>query len=95
MSFFDQFINQQSNDRVVDPTRTITIFINGGEQISITAEQAAGKTVAQLFNEHASALGINSSRITSFTAAGTLVPGETRALPGHSYMGAAATENKG
>jgi hypothetical protein len=89
--FIMQFLN---NVRAQDQTAPVTLLVNE-ESYAVTPANYQGKTVAQLFAQYASNLGVDASRIQSYILDATQVPGETVVRPGEVYRGVITSESKG
>ena len=70
------------------------VLAMNAEQVEVSAAEAVGKTIAQLFSEFASNLG-DTDRINRYVDDGAVVAGTTEAVPGHCYRGAVTSESKG
>jgi hypothetical protein len=99
MSFFDQFRparnNDESNEQPQQPTTNVELSVNGGSPVSIPADEVNGRTIAELFAEHAEDLGTDPGRISRYVDNGEIVTPETVPVPGHAYMGTANSDSKG
>ena len=89
MALFN-FSRPSSNNDGVD---AIQLIIND-ETIEVSGADAAGLTVAQLFNKYAAG-SCDVSRINRYVAQGRIVSGTTPAESGTVYSGAIASESKG
>jgi hypothetical protein len=89
--FIMQFLN---NVRAQDQTAPVTLLVNE-EAYAVTPANYQGKTVAQLFAQYASNLGVDASRITAYVLNAEQVPGETIVRPGEVYRGVITSESKG
>ena len=85
--------NRPANNEAGSPNEVIRLIIND-ETIEVSAAQAAGKTVEQLFAEYASE-SADVSRINRYVAQGRIVSGNTTAEAGTVYSGAITSESKG
>jgi len=74
-------------------TRPIILQFNE-EEITVSAQDAAGKTVGELFEEFASDLG-DVDRVNRYVAAGQVISASTGAAPGTVYRAAITSESKG
>lgn len=92
MSFFDNLFG--NNTQSSAPATGDVVIAIGAETVQVSAEQAAGKTISQLFDEFSEALGVSSDRINRYVDAGTIVPGDQAAQAGHVYRGTVTTESK-
>lgn len=72
----------------------ITLAFNA-ETITIPASLAEGKTVQQLFDANAEALGTEPGREAVFVYEGQRVSGSSTVQPGGIYRGNVACESKG
>ena len=77
-----------------DNTNEVIQLIINDETIEVSGADAAGLTVAQLFNKYA-ASSCDVSRINRYVAQGRIVSGTTPAESGTVYSGAIASESKG
>lgn len=77
-----------------DSSEQSVVLAMNAEQVEVSAAEAVGKTIAQLFSEFASNLG-DTSRINRYVDDGAVVDGSTVAAPGHLYRGAVTSESKG
>lgn len=77
-----------------DTTRKPIILQLNEEQIEVSADDAEGKTVAELFEEFGSGLG-DVERITRYVSAGQIVSEDSTAKLGTVYRGAITSETKG
>ncbi len=89
--FIMQFLN---NVRAQDQTAPVTLLVNE-EAYAVTPANYQGKTVAQLFAQYASNLGVDASRITAYVLNAEQVPGETICRPGEIFRGVITSESKG
>jgi hypothetical protein len=64
------------------------------EIVTVTAAEAKGLTIEQLFNRFASALG-DTARISRYICAGRIVEGTSTPEVGMIYRGAVSSESKG
>lgn len=64
------------------------------EIVTVTAAEAKGLTIEQLFTRFASALG-DTSRISRYICAGRIVEGASTPEVGMVYRGAVSSESKG
>ena len=85
--------NNDGNNNNNDGAQIIQLIIND-ETITVSAAEAEGKTVAELFNQYASSVA-DVSRINRYVAQGRIVGGATTAEIGTVYSGAIASESKG
>ncbi len=92
MGFF-RFTNPSPANTQGEDLRPIVLQLNE-EEIRIPASEAAGKSIEQLFDEHAADLG-DTNRISRFVAAGQIVSGHDAAKPGTIYRGVSNSETKG
>lgn len=76
-----------------NPSQPVVLQLNE-DSITITAEQAAGKTVAELFAQYGTDLG-DVNRITRYIAAGQVVASDATVVPGTVYRGSVTSESKG
>ena len=74
-------------------TGVIELALNE-ESVTISAEQAKGKTISELFTLFASSLG-DTSRINRYVASGRIVDPGSTPEPGTVYRGAVGSESKG
>lgn len=94
-----QFLRNLSNSNSGDQPnpgagQVITLAFNA-ETITIPASLAEGKTVQQLFNDNAEALGTEAGREAVFVYEGQRVSGSSPVQPGGIYRGNVACESKG
>ena len=89
MALFN-FSRPSNNDNA---NEVIQLIIND-ETIEVSGADAAGLTVAQLFNKYAAG-SCDVSRINRYVAQGRIVSGTTPAESGTVYSGAIASESKG
>lgn len=82
--------NAPSNN---DNAQDIELIIND-ERITVSAAEAAGLTVAQVFSRFASSVA-DTSRVNRFVAQGTIVAADSTVEPGTIYSAAIASETKG
>lgn len=85
--------NSNSNTQSANNQQDIQLCLNE-ESLTISAAQASGLTIAQLFERFAGGLG-DTSRIIRYCAAGTIVDGDSTPVPGTIYRGAVNSESKG
>lgn len=78
----------------MSPQQVVTLQ-HGTETVIIPANDAAGKTVADLFSRHASALGIDNARRISFMVAGRTAQPDEVVTAGLSYRATVTSESKG
>lgn len=64
------------------------------EEITVSAADAAGKTVGELFAEYAENLG-DVDRVNRYVSAGQVISASTDAAPGTVYRAAITSEQKG
>jgi hypothetical protein len=55
------------------------------EEITVPAEQITGKTIAQVFKQHAKQLNLDTHRTVRYVQGGTVVSGDYFALNNRSY----------
>jgi len=60
----------------------------------VSADDAEGKTIEELFSEYGSDLG-DVKRITRYVSAGQIVSDDAAVVPGTIYRGAITSESKG
>ena len=77
-----------------DNTNEVIQLIINDEVIEVSASDASGLTVAQVFNKYA-ASSCDVSRINRYVAQGRIVAGNTPAVTGTVYSGAITSEAKG
>jgi uncharacterized membrane protein len=92
MSFFDSFFNSNNNSTT---NNDLIVLTAGTERVEVFASDAKGKTVAQLFQENADALGIDADRINRYVDAGRIVTSDTPVEAGRQYSGNTTAESKG
>lgn len=88
MGFFN--FNKPSNTTSAQP---IVLQLNE-ESVTVTAAEAEGKTILELFQDHAADLG-DIDRVSRFINAGQVVNGSDVVQPGTVYRGAVTSETKG
>jgi len=96
MGFFNFNTNTNTNNAAGDDAaarKPIILQLNE-EQIEVSADDAEGKTVADLFSEYGSDLG-DVDRITRYVSAGQIVSDDAAVVPGTIYRGAITSETKG
>ena len=71
----------------------IQLIVND-ETVTVPAAEAAGLSVAELFNRFANSI-CDTNRINRFISLGRIVDGSTKAEAGVVYSGAIASESKG
>lgn len=76
-----------------DGAQEIQLVINS-ETVTVSAAEAAGMTVRQLFERFAGSLA-DTSRVNRFVAQGQIVAGDSVAEAGTVYSAAIASETKG
>lgn len=91
-NFFNSFFN---NSEANTTNKDVVVLTAGTERVEVLASDARGKTVAQLFQEHAEELGIDADRINRFVDAGRIVTSDTPVEPGRQYSGNTTAESKG
>lgn len=82
--------NAPSNN---DNTQDIELIVND-ERITVSAAEASGLTVRQVFDRFASRVA-DTSRVNRFVAQGTIVAADSTVEPGTIYSAAIASETKG
>lgn len=92
MSFFDNLFGRTTES--TESTSGDVVLEVGAERIAIATDQAAGKTLNELFNEYSDRLGVDAERISRFIDAGTIVPGTQTVQSGHVYRGTVVSETK-
>jgi hypothetical protein len=93
MGFFNFGSNSTSTTAASTERKPVILQLNE-EQITISAIDAEGKSVAELFSQYADDLG-DTDRINRFVAAGQIVNGDTVVELGTVYRGAITSETKG
>ena len=91
MNFFNSIVDSLTNSQTA---QTITLTA-GHETHEVSAEDAQGKTISELFSEYADELGIDSARPARYVDAGQQVSGTSHAKPGRVYSSAVSFESKG
>jgi hypothetical protein len=91
MNFFDSILSNLSNNQA---EQTVILQVNS-EEVEVSATEAEGKTIAQLFSQFAAALGIDGDRPARYVDAGQQIPGTTKAKAGRVYSAAVTCESKG
>lgn len=91
-NFFQSFFSSSNSNTT---NTDVVVLTAGTERVEVLASDAKGKTVAQLFQENAEALGIDADRINRFVDAGRIVTSDAPVEPGHSYSGNTTAESKG
>lgn len=82
--------NAGSGDTVNKP---VILQLNE-ESVTISYDDAKGKTIGELFAEYGQDLG-DVERVTRYINAGQIVPSDTDAQPGTVYRGTITSETKG
>lgn len=98
MSFLSQLMSNAGNNAAAAPANAVTtvgIRANAGEIIYLQPEQYQGKSIAQIFADNASELGISSTQVSKFLSNGNPVSGGDAPIPGSVYQGATTTMQKG
>ena len=93
MGFFN-FNKTTNNAAGDDAARKPVILQLNEEQIEVSADDAEGKTIEELFSEYGSDLG-DVKRITRYVSAGQIVSDDAAVVPGTIYRGAITSESKG
>ncbi len=92
MALFNFNRNNNSSD-ASDTAQEVVLIVND-ERIVVSANEARGLTVAQLFERYA-ATSADVSRINRYVAQGRIVAGSSSAEVGTIYSGAISSESKG
>ena len=85
--------NRNNNSSAADASQEVVLIVND-ERIVVSAGEARGLTVAQLFERYA-ANSADVSRINRYVAQGRIVAGSSAAEAGTVYSGAISSESKG
>lgn len=91
---FNKTTTSAADNNGGDDTRKPIILQLNEEQIEVSADDAEGKTVAQLFEEFGSDLG-DVDRISRYVSAGQIVSEDSTVKLGTVYRGAITSETKG
>ncbi len=92
MALFNFNRNNNSSD-ASDTAQEVVLIVND-ERIIVSAAEASGLTVAELFGRYASN-SADVSRINRYVAQGRSVAGSSAAEAGTVYSGAISSESKG
>ena len=93
MGFFN-FNKTTNNAAGDDAARKPVILQLNEDQIEVSADEAEGKTIEELFAEFAGDLG-DTDRINRFVSAGQIVDANDPVVLGTVYRGAITSETKG
>ena len=85
--------NTNTNAASTDSVQEVVLIVND-ERIVVSAAEASGLTVAELFGRYA-ASSADVSRINRYVAQGRIVAGSSAAEVGTVYSGAISSESKG
>lgn len=91
MGFFNLFNNTSNND---NSTPYVTLVYNSA-QVSLTEEEARGRTVSELFSQCANRLGISTDRISKYLYLGKCVEANALITANGVYSATHTTESKG
>ena len=86
---------ESANEGASTPPQQVVTLQHGTETVIIPANDAAGKTVADLFGRYASALGIDTARRISYMVAGRTAQPDEVVTAGLSYRATVTSESKG
>jgi hypothetical protein len=94
MALFN-FNKRSNNNGNSDSVKRLDVVLQLNEDaITISADDAEGLTVGELFEKHGSDLG-DINRINRFVAAGQLVTRNANVVLGTVYRGSVTSESKG
>lgn len=93
MGLFNFNFSSNTATATANDTSVIELALNE-EVVTISAAEAAGKTLDQLFRQFAQRLG-DVERISRYVCAGQVVDANTQPKPGYVYRGAVSSESKG
>lgn len=94
MGLFNFSLNSAANSSSNGNAPELIQLALNEEVVTVSATEAKGMTLEQLFSRFASALG-DTSRISRYLCAGRIVDGTSTPEVGMVYRGAVSSESKG